>query len=69
MDPISAIGLAASVAQLIDLSYKWVSTGVEVWEVASESYESIDGKTATNRHAEVTAGDFAIVTKRLSSSI
>ena len=30
MDPVSAIGLAASVAQLVDLSYKLVSAGVEV---------------------------------------
>lgn len=69
MDPVSAIGLAASVAQLVDLSYKLVSAGVEVWEVASESHKSTDGKTATNRHAEVTARDFIIVTERLSSSI
>ena len=41
----------------------------EVWEVASESYKSIDGRTATNRHAEITARDFIIVTGRLSSSI
>ena len=61
LDPITALGVAGNVMQVIDFSYKLVSEGNKI-------YHSTNGALEENRAAEELASDLARLTSGLSES-
>lgn len=61
MDPLTAFGLAANIAQFIDFSSKLVSGAYEV-------YRSVNGATAENADLNTVIEDLNTLTERLNTS-
>ena len=59
MDPLTALGLAANVAQLVNYTMELLSVGREIYETGSSS---------TNEEFSVLANDFRSLTAKLKSS-
>ena len=57
MDPVSALGVASSIVQLVDFGFRLVSNSVEL-------YKSNDGATVTNRDLAITAQDLPNAKRR-----
>ena len=62
LDPLTALGLASNVVQLVDYSLKLVSRG-------NALYKSKDGALLENREMEMIADDLARLTGRLHGSL
>jgi hypothetical protein len=58
MEAAAAFGLAANILQVVELAYKLLSTGHEIYQA---------GTTVQNSELEVLANDFTILRKRLTS--
>ena len=61
MDPFTALGLASSVIQIVDLSCRLVSKGQKI-------YKSADGTSATNIDTETVARDLNLLNSQLQRS-
>ena len=62
MDPITALGVAGSIIQLVDFGIKVVSKGNKI-------YHSGDGTTAENHDLENVANDLVLIQTRLRQSL
>ena len=62
MDPITALGVAGSIVQLVDFGIKVVSKGNKI-------YHSGDGSTAENHDLENVANDLVLIQTRLRQSL
>jgi hypothetical protein len=62
MDPITALGVAGSIVQLVDFGIKVVSKGNKI-------YHSGDGLTAENHDLEIVANDLVLIQTRLRQSL
>jgi len=62
MDPITALGVAGSIVQLVDFGIKVVSKGNKI-------YHSGDGSTAENHDLENVANDLVLIHTRLRQSL
>lgn len=62
MDPITALGVAGSIVQLVDFGIKVVSKGNKI-------YYSGDGSTAENHDLENVANDLVLIQNRLRQSL
>jgi hypothetical protein len=60
MEGIAAFGLAANILQVVELAYKLLSSGQEVYQA---------GTTLQNAELEVALKDFTVLNKRLQSSV
>ena len=62
MDPITALGVAGSIVQLVDFALKVVSKGNKI-------YHSGDGSTAENHDLETVTNDLVLIQTRLRQSL
>ena len=62
LDPLSALGLASNVIQVIDFSWKLVDRG-------NALYKSSDGASIENREVEMIADDLSRLANRLHTSL
>jgi len=62
MDPLTALGLASNVIQIVDVSTRIVSKGQSI-------YKSADGTLAENMDAEAVATDLNLLNTKLQHSL
>lgn len=62
MDPISAIGLAANIAQFVDFGIKVVSKGNQI-------YRSGDGRLREHQDLAIVTNDLLLLQTKLSESL
>lgn len=60
MEPLSAVGLAASILQFVEFTAKLINKGNEI-------RSSIEGTTAENRDLETAARSLVLLTRQISS--